>query len=235
MLIRTTFDRPQFQLLAAQFGLITLQFEFTSRHFSRSRCSSQKFLLFVQIVSFQTNRHTNRVLSAQISTSVNFGHAIHRTVRIFEHNTRRESSKSAIDRKFRAARSRACGRASVVCEHQVSSYPRHAGSPGEKGELGPTGPPGLPGEKGARGKQGKRVSFSEVLRPPPTIDQSNPRTTIHPPISYPAVHSSDRSRYPLIESERSRKWKEIKKKGKKRKKERKGWSIQSVPRYPVPS
>lgn len=86
--------------------------------------------------------------------------------------TRRESSKNGNSALL--VRVRACGRASVVCGHHVSSYPRHAGSPGEKGELGPTGPPGLPGEKGTRGKQGKRVSFSEVLRPPPTIDQSNP-------------------------------------------------------------
>jgi len=125
----------------------------------------------------------------------------------------------------------ACGRVSVVCGHHVSSYARHAGSPGEKGELGPTGPPGLPGEKGARGKQGKRVSFSEVLRPPPIIDQIYPvRPSIHP-VPIPPSFSSDGSRYPLIESERSRKQKEIKKK----KKGRNGWSIQSVPRYPVPS
>ncbi|KYM79661.1 hypothetical protein ALC53_09884 [Atta colombica] len=81
--------------------------------------------------------------------------------------TRRFSSKNGNSALL--VRVRACGRASVVCGHHVSSYPRHAGSPGEKGELGPTGPPGLPGEKGTRGKQGKRVSFSEVLRPPPTI------------------------------------------------------------------
>ncbi|KAM0727145.1 Collagen-like protein 7 [Formica fusca] len=51
--------------------------------------------------------------------------------------------------------------------------PGPPGPQGEKGELGPMGPPGLPGEKGARGKPGKRVSFSEVLRPPPIVDQSN--------------------------------------------------------------
>ncbi|KYN32755.1 hypothetical protein ALC56_12915, partial [Trachymyrmex septentrionalis] len=108
--------------------------------------------------------------------------------------TRRFSSKngnSALLVRVRAC-VRACGRASVVCGQHVSSYPRHAGSPGEKGELGPTGPPGLPGEKGTRGKQGKRVSFSEVLRPPPTIDQSNPvRPSIHPIPTQPSIHPTD--------------------------------------------
>lgn len=116
-------------------------------------------------------------------TCLKFDHAIHQTWRSI---TRRESSKSITNpgNSARLVRVRACGRASVVCGHHVSSYARHAGSPGEKGELGPTGPPGLPGEKGARGKQGKRVSFSEVLRPPPTIDQSNPiRPSTHPFLS----------------------------------------------------
>lgn len=92
--------------------------------------------------------------------------------------------------------------------------------PGREGRTGP--------DRTARPARRERCSGKareegKLQRGPPTAIDHRPKQprTDHPPThSYPAVRSFDRSRYPLIESEYSRKQKEIKegpKKGKGKK------------------
>jgi len=104
--------------------------------------------------------------------------------------------------------------------------------PGREGRTGP--------DRTARPSRRERCSGKareegKLQRGPPTATDHRPklpRTTIHSPRPYPAIHSSDGSRYPLIESERSRKQKEIKKK--KEKKEEMDGPSNLFPDIPYP-